>query len=397
MSVLLDAPYNPRVMSEQARAGLAESLDHYGYLQPIVWNKRTGHVVGGHQRKRKLLGDGVREVDVVVVDMDEKAEMALNIALNSQFITGQWDYEKLGALVAGMEDSLRDVTFLDPVELEKICNLEFTRPTEPVPDVIPDLPKKPVSRAGEIWLLGRHRLRCGSCVDIGLALDGRKWDLLVTDPPYGVSYADKNVFLNAIVRGNRIQTPIENDHHTPDEMYRLWVEWFSVLGKCGAAGASYYTTGPQGGELLLLFLLALRDSGFPLRHMLIWVKNNMVLGRCDYHYQHEPILYGWLDGSAHHDVTDRGQTSTWFIDKPHESKLHPTMKPVELYRRAILNSSNRGGLVVDPFGGSGTAWVACEQLDRVCCGTEVSPAYCDVIIERWQTMSGGKAIRARGE
>jgi len=140
MKVLVDAPYNPRVMDDQARAGLAESLDHYGYLQPIVWNKRTGHVVGGHQRKHKLAEDGVQEVDVVVVDMDEAAEKALNIALNSQFITGQWDYEKLGALVKGMEDSLRAVTFLAPHDLDVLTNVDFN-PAQALADLGEETPK----------------------------------------------------------------------------------------------------------------------------------------------------------------------------------------------------------------------------------------------------------------
>ena len=231
---------------------------------------------------------------------------------------------------------------------------------------------------------------CGDCGTIAIA--GCK--LLVTDPPYGVSYAKKNEFLNAIARGNRIQTPIEGDHNTAEDMSVLWRTWFGSVRRWMDPGAAYYVTGPQGGDLLLLLLLlALRDSGFPLRHMLVWAKNNHVLGRSDYHYKHEPILYGWVEGAAHHAVANRSETSLWEIDRSHKSDLHPTTKPVELYARAMRNSSNSGDLVTDPFAGSGTAFVAAEQLDRTCFGVELSPAYCDVIIERWQNLTGQSATR----
>jgi DNA modification methylase len=216
---------------------------------------------------------------------------------------------------------------------------------------------------------------------------------MVTDPPYGVSYAAKNEFLNAVARGNHIQVPIEGDHHTPEEMSALWKSWFSATCPLLGPGAAYYVTGPQRGDLLLLLLLALRDSGFPLRHMLIWAKNQFVLGRSDYHYQHEPIIYGWLDG-GHRRVEDRGESSLWQIDKPRKNDLHPTMKPVELYARAMRNSSDRGDLVLEPFAGSGTALIAAEQLGRRVFASEIDPRYCDVIVERWQRITGGKARRA---
>ena len=220
-------------------------------------------------------------------------------------------------------------------------------------------------------------------------------DLLVTDPPYGVSYAAKNEFLNAVGRGNLIQTPIENDHTKPEDMSALWIKSFSNIRKSVKAGASYYVTGPQGGDLLLL-LLALKESGFPLRHMLIWAKNNHVLGRSDYHYQHEPIIYGWVDGS-HSFYGGHSQTSLWFVDKPHKSDLHPTMKPVALFLKAIQNSTKEEDTVLDHFSGSGTTMIACGNSNRKACCIELDPGYVAVILQRYKDTFNKQPILLDGE
>ena len=165
------------------------------------------------------------------------------------------------------------------------------------------------------------------------------------------------------------------------------------MRKSAVQGASYYVTGPQGGDLLLLLLLALRESGFPLRHMLIWAKNNHVLGRADYHYQHEPILYGWVEGAAHRFYGTHGETSLWPIDKPLKSDLHPTMKPVELYARALRNSSAPGDIVADIFAGSGTAILAAEQLGRRCYAMELDPTYVAIILQRYLDTTGTRPVQ----
>jgi DNA modification methylase len=251
-------------------------------------------------------------------------------------------------------------------------------------------PLDPVTKPGDVWLLGPHRLICGDATDqkvIKRVLNGKSAQLFITDPPYGVSYADKNEFLNSMDKGNRVQTPIKNDHLTPKEVADLWQKtWQAVLPSLGK-GACYYVTGPQGGDLLLLLLQSLADNGFPLRHMLIWAKNNFVLGRSDYNYQHEPIIYGWVKGS-HKFYGENNETSVWSINKPHASKLHPTMKPVELWARAIKNSSVSGDIVLDTFAGSGTIVIACEELRRKAAAIELDPAYCDVICNRFQGVTG---------
>ena len=220
-------------------------------------------------------------------------------------------------------------------------------------------------------------------------------DATLADPPYGVAYADKNAFLNACGKGNRIQKPIVADHGTPEAMFDLWRRAFGVLRAHAAPGASYYITGPQGGELLFLLFRALTEARFPLRHMLIWAKNNHVLGRADYHYQHEPVLFGWVEG-AHAFYGGTCQTSVWAIDRPHKADLHPTMKPVELWARAMRNSTQAGDIVVDAFCGSGTSLIAAEQLRRRCRALEIDPGYVAVSLERFQRATGTTPQRMAG-
>lgn len=246
---------------------------------------------------------------------------------------------------------------------------------------------------------------------------------MITDPPYGVSYADKNKFLNTIARGNRIQVEIENDHQSEPEMYNLWLEVFSNAYEVTDQCMAYYVFGAQGGELLLLLLQALKDSRFAPRHGLVWVKNNHVLGRADYNYKHEPITYGWktdgthkfyakFDTSVWEDeleidklkkdelvklikdlMSDKVPTSVIKEDKPLKSDLHPTMKPVRLIGRLMGNSSQKDEIVLDLFGGSGTTMIAAEQLGRKCYMMELDPHYCDVIIARWEKLTGREAVK----
>lgn len=218
-------------------------------------------------------------------------------------------------------------------------------------------------------------------------------DLVFTDPPYGVSYVDKNKFLNSIDKPICVVNAIEGDDQEPEDMHDFWVAAFKNLYRCTKERMSYYITAPQGGDLLLLLLQAVRESGFALKHQLIWNKNNHVLGRCDYNYKHEPIIYGWKIGKTHKFVGGGSMlTSVWDVPKPLRSDLHPTMKPIRLIENAVLNSSEPGEIVLDLFGGSGSTLIACEQLKRVCYMMEIDPHYCDVIIDRWETLTGEKAV-----
>lgn len=214
--------------------------------------------------------------------------------------------------------------------------------------------------------------------------------MIFTDPPYGVSYTDKNEFLNRIDASQRLTNPIENDSHAPDEMHEFWVKAFSNMAAVCKEKMTYYITAPQGGDLLLL--QAIDKSPLALKHMLVWNKNNHVLGRCDYNYKHEPIIYGWKKKGTHTFYGGgKFKTTVWDIAKPLKNDLHPTMKPVELVANCIFDGSKVGDIVLDIFGGSGTTLIAAEQTGRRCYMMELDPHYCDVIIARWEKMTGGVA------
>lgn len=229
----------------------------------------------------------------------------------------------------------------------------------------------------------QHRLICGDCTDpavVARLLGDEKIDLVCTDPPYGVSYADKNKYLNAVAKGNCIQAPITGDHLTLDEATDLWRRAFGVAFQFAKPGCVYYVHAPQGGDLMMMMMM-LRETGWLLKPQIIWVKNNHVLGRSDYQLKHEPILYGWKEG-GHYWCGSRSEMSVWMVDKPQKSDLHPTTKPVELIEKAIGNSSLPGELVVDFFAGSGTTCVAAERLGRRSAAIELAPEFAAVVIER---------------
>jgi len=240
-----------------------------------------------------------------------------------------------------------------------------------------------------MWKLGEHRVICGDCTDAGVVarvMGGEKAQLVVADPPYGVKYGDKNVFLNSIAPGNRIQKHIEGDHETKEQTQVLWRGAFEQMNLVMLPGAVIYCFMPQGGDQMMMMMMMMMMAGIEPRHELIWLKNNHVLGRVDYAYKHEPILYAWKDGG--HKFYGDFQTSVIECNKPQKSDMHPTTKPVELIDRLIGNSSERGGVVIDPFLGSGTTLIACERLNRRCRGIEISPGYVAATLQRWADLTG---------
>jgi len=227
--------------------------------------------------------------------------------------------------------------------------------------------------------------------DFDKLMNGVKVDLVFTDPPYGVSIGDKNKFLNKFQESGRCTNNIKGDTLSPEKLYKILVSAFTNTKSQLKDTASVYVTA-QGGGLGMMMMMMMRDSGLEVRHILNWIKNSPTfsMGRLDYDYQHEPILFTW-NKSHKRRMKGTHKTSCWFIDKPRESKLHPTMKPIELISNAILNSSDATDSVLDPFGGSGSTLIACEQLNRKCYMMELDPIYCDVIIKRWEQLTGGKA------
>ena len=387
-------PYerNPR-KNDEAVKKVAASLEQFGLVKNSVVVDENMVLITGHTTLKAMRSLGWKTCPAVtqVFGLTEEEKRAYRIADNKLGELAEWDLE----LLALELDDLKilnfdlDQTGFDDKELGKILDAGKEASED---DYEPPVKVETDIQRGDLFRLGRHRLLCGdatSVEDVGRLMDGKKADLLLTDPPYGVSYASKNEFLNTLDKGNRVQTVIENDHKTPEEMSAFWVAAFTTVREHMRPGASYYVTGALAGDFSL-FLLALKEGGFPLRHMLIWAKNNHVLGRSDYHYKHEPIFYGWVEG-AHTFYGGPSETTLWTIDKPHKSDLHPTMKPVALFAKAIGNSTKSGETVLDPFLGSGTTLVACEQLGRTCYGMEISPQYCQVIIDRWEKLTGQKA------
>jgi len=271
----------------------------------------------------------------------------------------------------------------------------FKKEIPPEADDIPEVKKTDI-KLGDMFQLGNHRLLCGDATkkeDVEKLMNGQKADMIFTDPPYGVSYADKNKYLNSISRGNKIQTEIVNDHKTINDLYEniIFPSLYNIK-EILKDKSSYYITAPQGGELLMMMMMMMMKSGLTLRYMLIWVKNNHVLGRTDYKAKHEPILFGWIERHNFYGLGEH-KYSTWEINKPHKSDLHPTMKPIELIVNAIMNSSLRENIVVDTFLGSGSTLIACEQTGRVCYGMEIEPLYCEVICKRWEDFTGNKRVK----
>lgn len=386
-------PYaqNAKAHPEGQVKKLAGQIAEFQWDQPIVVDAEMV-IIKGHGRLLAAQALGLKTVPVVVADyLSPEQARAARIADN-KVSESEWFPEILGLELKALQEMNfnMELTGFDLEELSDILQRQGAGepPEAPDPEIdrAAELQEKWGTALGQIWQVGRHRLVCEDCRQSDKLFDNQKYDLLVTDPPYGVSYAAKNKFLNAIDKGNRIQTPIECDHQNPEEMSVFWREAFTAARRHARPGACYYVTGPQGGDLLLILLLALKDSRFPLHHMLIWAKNNHVLGRADYNYKHEPIIYGWVEGAGHRFYGGAGENSLWEVDKPVKSEYHPTMKPVELIARAIKNSSQAGEIVYDPFLGSGTTAVAAEQLGRVCFGVEITPEYVAVTLERLAQM-----------
>lgn len=259
------------------------------------------------------------------------------------------------------------------------------------PDEVPPVPEEPRSEPGTVYELGPHRLMCGDSTDpehVEKLLAGTIVDLLVTDPPYGVDYASRGRMMRFERGDGQAPMRIENDSLGADGTKALVRDALEAALPALKKGGSFYVCCPPGGDLEVAFRVAVMDTGLLLKQGLVWVKDSLVLGRSDYHYRHEAILYGWKPGAAHYFTEDRSLTTVWEIPRPKRSDEHPTMKPVELYERAIRNSSRPGQVVFDPFGGSGTLAIAAESTGRRGFLMELDPRYCDVIRRRYADHTG---------
>ena len=372
---LLPADYNPRKDLKPGDAEyekLKRSIEQFGYVEPVIWNKATGRVVGGHQRLKVLMDMGMTEVDCVVVEMDEDKEKALNIALNK--ISGDWDKDKLALLIADLQGADFDVSFtgFEPAEIDDLFKDTLKDGVKDDDfDVGAELEKPTMTKPGDIWMLGRHRLICGDSTKAetyDLLMGSTKANLVITDPPYNVNYEGS-------------AGKIKNDNMADDAFYNFLLDAYTQMHSAMADDASIYVfhADTEG----LNFRRAFADAGFYLSGCCIWKKQSLVLGRSPYQWQHEPCLYGWKKNGKHQWYTGRKETTIWEFDKPKKNGDHPTMKPIPLLAYPIMNSSMRNSVVLDPFGGSGSTLIACEQTDRICYTVELDEKFCDVIVKRY--------------
>jgi len=428
LSELKYAHYNPR---KELKAGDAEyekikrSIQEFGYVDPIIINfDRT--IIGGHQRATVLKDLGYDEVNVVLVDVDKIKEKALNIALNK--ISGEWQMDKLKDLLIELEHQIDlGVTGFEDEEFkELLAKMDTTSAQEDDFDVEAALEaiEQPKSKRGDIYQLGRHRLMCGDSTDandVFFLMHGKQADLIVTDPPYNVNYESKIDFQNYNREEHRKNNQILNDHMDSDKFYDFLYDMYKLAYEHLKPGGVIYVFHSDSERVS--FQEALRNARFKFSENLIWVKNTFNLSRHDYHWRHEPILYGWKEGAGHYFIDDRTQstifdetqnieklkkeqlvelltkfleqtqTTILYENKPSKNDLHPTMKPVPLIGRLIKNSSLRDQLVYEPFGGSGSTLIAADQLDRTCYCMELDPRYVDVIIQRWEEFAKESAIK----
>ena len=367
---LISAEYNPRKLSPEQAESLEDSLKRFGFLDPVIVNKhpeRENIIVGGHQRCKVWKAMGNKTVPCVFVNLTRDQEKELNVRLNKN--TGEFDYDLLREHFSMNE--LSEWGFMDSeldfFNIEKVP--EETTGNNTVPE---SAPAKTVK--GDVYELGVHRLMCGDATmldDIERLLDGVKADLYITDPPYNVDYEGKT----------KDKLKIQNDKMDGDSFRQFLKDAFTNVDMHLKPGGVFYIW--HASAEAYNFIGACEEILWKIRQHLIWKKQHMVISRQDYHWMHEPCLYGWKEGAGHLWASDRKQTTILEFDKPTANRLHPTMKPVELFEYQILNNTKGEDIVLDTFGGSGTTIIACEKSNRVARAMELDPKYCDIIVGRW--------------
>ena len=395
---LIHALYNPR---KKLKGGdpeyekIKRSIDAFGYVDPVIVNV-DNTIIGGHQRANVLTDLGYEEIEVVVVEVDKDQEKALNIALNK--ITGQWDMPALKDLLLDLDANNfnLDLTGFDPLEVEDLMT-QYHDGDNPIDveeddfdvDAALDEIKQPITQKGDKWVLGRHILMCGDSTDataVKKLMDGEKAHVVFTDPPWNVNYG-------AVKEGNEMgykPRTILNDFMGTEDFKQFMYTAFKNMSDNSHEGCMTYIvmSAQEWGNCML----TLAQNDYHWSSTIIWNKDRLVLSRKDYHTKYEPIWYGWKEGKARLcPLEDRKQSDVWDIERPHKSEDHPTMKPIELVAKALLNSSFNSNNVLDLFGGSGTTLLAAEQTHRKAYMMELDPKYCDVIVKRYMQFTGEEA------
>lgn len=381
---------NARTHSKDQIEQIKASIDEFGFVNPVLIDENNV-LIAGHGRTEAAKQMGLEKVPAIrLVGLTENQKKAYRIADNQLPLNAGWDLELLSIEIAELESNGFDLElmgfddqFLDDL-LDGSLLAGDDEPEEYADDTEPSEPPEiPVTEFGDIWKLGRHRLMCGdstSIQNVKQLMGSAHADLLVTDPPYNVAYEG----------GTADALTIQNDDMDDASFRKFLRDAFAAADAAMKPGSAFYIWHADSEGFN--FRAAAKDVGWTIRQCLIWNKNSMVMGRQDYHWKHEPCLYGWKDGGAHYWGSDRKQTTVLDFNKPLRNGEHPTMKPIDLIEYQVKNSSRRGGVVLDLFGGSGSTLIACENSGRTSYTMELDPKYCDVIIKRWQEHTGEDAI-----
>ena len=366
-------PYarNARTHSKEQINQLRASLREFGFINPVLVDKEL-NIIAGHGRIMAAKEEGLKEVPCVYVEhMSEAQKKAYILADNRLALNASWDEEMLAVELSELMDGGFDIDLLgfDDKELNKLVGTEDIKDDEF--DIDEELNNPPITKAGDVWVLGRHRLICGDSTKaetVDTLMEGKLANLVITDPPYNVNYEGT-------------AGKIKNDNMNQDAFYQFLLDAFINTEKAMAQDASIYVfhADTEG----LNFRKAFVDAGFYLSGTCIWKKQSLVLGRSPYQWQHEPVLFGWKKKGKHQWYTGRKESTIWEFDKPKKNGEHPTMKPIPLLAYPILNSSLSNCIVLDPFGGSGSTLIACEQSGRICNTIELDEKFCDVIVKRY--------------
>ncbi|MBP7927602.1 site-specific DNA-methyltransferase [Patescibacteria group bacterium] len=351
---------------------VAASIKRFGWAQPLVVDKENNLIIG-HCRLLAAKSLGFEEVPVVKMgSLSEKEIKALRLADN-RLNESPWDMELVLPELRAMDTDLAELTGF---------SLDLLSDSSEVENNVPETPENPTTKTGDIWLLGKHRVMCGDSTSIE-ALEqlcgGQLVDMWLTDPPYNVAYEG----------GTKENLKIKNDEMGDEQFRQFLRDAYTAADTVMKPGAVFYIW--YADVETYNFVGAVRYAGWKMSQILVWKKSSLILGRKDYHFQHEPCLYGWKEGAAHLWASDRKQTTILEFDKPSRNGEHPTMKPVALFEYQMLNNTKGGDIVLDSFGGSGTTLLAAEKNGRYARLMELDPKYCDVIIKRWEEFTGKKA------
>lgn len=369
-------PYinNARTHSPEQIMKLRSSLREFGFINPVIIDRDYG-VIAGHGRILAAKEEGITEVPCVFADhLTEAQKKAYILADNRMAMDAGWDEELLRVEIEALQAEAFNVslTGFDQNEIDDLFKGSLKDGIHDDDfDVEAELKKPTFTKAGDVWTLGRHRLVCGDSTKketYDILMDGKRANLVLTDPPYNVNYEGT-------------AGKIKNDHMANDAFYQFLLDAFTNMEAVMADDASIYVfhADTEG----LNFRRAFADAGFYLSGCCIWKKNSLVLGRSPYQWIHEPVLFGWKKSGKHAWYAGRKETTVWEYDKPKKNADHPTMKPIALLAYPIMNSSMSNALVLDPFGGSGSTLIACEQSERICYTVELDEKYCDVIVKRY--------------